>query len=68
MDLMLDDDVWEPFHQMTPRTFAARLLAWGNNADWQRFRKAVRGPKKSVPKRTRFKHTPHVSTARLLAE
>ncbi len=68
MDLMLDEDVWVQFHEMTPRAFARRLLAWGKHADWRRFRKAVRGPKKPVPKRTRFKHTPHVSTARLLAE
>lgn len=68
MDLMLDDQVWEQFHAMTPRAFAKRLVAWAKNADWQRFRKAVRGPKKPVPKRTRFKDKPHVSTARLLAE
>lgn len=68
MDLMLDEDVWEQFHEMAPRAFATRLIEWGKNADWQRFRKSVRGPKKPVPKRTRFKHKPHVSTARLLAE
>jgi Transposase DDE domain len=68
MSLVLDDDVWELFHEMAPRTFAKRLVAWARNTDWQRFRKAVRGPKKPVPKRTRFKGTPHVSTARLLAE
>jgi hypothetical protein len=68
LDLMLDDHVWEQFHAMAPRAFAKRLVAWAKNADWQRFRKAVRGPKKPVPKRTRFKDKPHVSTARLLAE
>ncbi len=68
MDLVLDDDVWKPFHTMAPRTFAKHLVAWAAHSDWQRFRKAVRGPKKPVPKRTRFKNTPHVSTAKLLAE
>lgn len=68
MEVMLDDAVWEQFHAMAPRTFAKHLRNWAKNADWERFRKAVRGPKKPVPKRTRFKNTPHVSTARLLAE
>lgn len=68
MDLVLDDEVWLPFHSMAPRTFAKRLVQWAAHSDWQRFRKAIRGPKKPVPKRTRFKNTPHVSTARLLDE
>jgi hypothetical protein len=67
MAAVFDDDVWEQFRTMAPPTLAKRLIAWAKNADWQRFRKAVRGPKKPVPKRTRFKGTPHVSTARLLA-
>lgn len=67
MDLALDEQVWEQFHEMTPAAFAKRLVAWAENVDWRRFRKAIRGPKKPVPKRTRFKGTPHVSTARLLA-
>lgn len=68
MDIVLDDEVWTAFHAMAPRTFAKRLLGWAAHSDWQRFRKAVRGPKKPVPQRTRFKDKPHVSTARLLAE
>ena len=68
LDLMIDDHVWAQFHSMAPHPFAKRLVAWAKNADWQRFRKAVRGPKKPVPKRTRFKDKPHVSTARLLEE
>jgi hypothetical protein len=68
MDLILDDEVWLPFHSMAPGTFAKRLVQWAAHSDWLRFRKAIRGPKKPVPKRTRFKNTPHVSTARLLDE
>lgn len=68
MDLVLDDEIWEPFHSLTPPAFAKRLVKWAAHSDWPRFRKAIRGPKKPVPKRTRFKNTPHVSTARLLDE
>lgn len=66
MDIVLDDQVWKPFHTMAPRTFAKRLIAWGANVDWRRFRKATRAPKNGTAKRTRFKNKPHVSTARLL--
>ena len=68
MDLVLDDEVWEPFRTMAPQSFAKRLVEWAMHSDWLRFRKAVRGKKKPVPKRTRFRNTPHVSTARLLAK
>lgn len=68
IDIVLDDEVWAPFQTMAPRSLAKRLLAWAAHSDWQRFRKAVRGPKKPTAKRTRFKHKSHVSTARLLAE
>lgn len=68
MDMVLDDDVWHPFQAMPPVAFARRLMGWSAHIDWHRFRKAVRGPKKPTPKRTRFKNRPHVSTARLLAE
>jgi hypothetical protein len=67
MDVMLDDDVWEPFHTMSPGAFAKLLKKWAVHIDWPCFRKSVRGPKKATPKRTRFKDKPHVSTARLLA-
>ncbi len=67
MDVMLDDEAWEPFHTMAPRVFAKRLLRWAAHIDWPRFRKSVRGPKKPTTKRSRFKDKPHVSTARLLA-
>jgi hypothetical protein len=68
MDLVLDAEVWRRFHVMAPDAFAKRLMRWSAHIDWRRFQKAVRGPKKCTPKRTRFKDKPHVSTARLLAE
>lgn len=68
MAVMFEEDYWKQFCTMTHRAFAKQLIAWAKSSDWQRYRKAVRGPKKPVPKRTRFKGTPHVSTARLLAK
>ena len=67
MAVILEDEVWEPFQTMRPAALAERLLTLASHIDWSRFRKAVRGPKKATPQRTRFKNIPHVSTARLLA-
>jgi len=66
MEIILDDEAWRPFHTMPATQFAKRLLALAENIDWRRYRKAVRGPKKPVTPRKRFKNKPHVSTARLL--
>jgi hypothetical protein len=67
MDVILDDDAWQPFHTMPPHGFAKRLVSWASHIDWLCFRKSKRGPKKPRVARTRFKDKPHVSTARLLA-
>jgi hypothetical protein len=67
MAVVLEDETWAPFQTMPPDVLARRLLNWASHLDWRRYRKAVRGPKKPTPKRSRFKNTPHVSTARLLA-
>ena len=67
MDVVVDDEEWSVFPAMSPRTFAHRLVEWAASTDWERFHKAIRGPKRPPPKRERFKNKPHVSTARLLA-
>jgi hypothetical protein len=65
MKVMLDETQWRPFrHEPAPR-FAKLLLRWTQHVDWRNFRKAVRGPKVRR-ERTRFRDTPHVSTAKLL--
>ena len=45
---------------------AALLKAIAARIDLRMIRKHKRGPKKPVPKRTRFKNEPHVSTKKLL--
>jgi IS4 transposase len=68
MAIAIEADLWVPFQTMKPAAFARELLQWGSHVSLSKFKKHPRGPKKPVPKRTRFpKHT-HVSTARLLAE
>ena len=68
MMIVLEPEVWLPFQAMTPAAFAIQLREWASHADLTKYPRARRGPKKPVPKRTRFSNHTHVSTARLLAE
>jgi Transposase DDE domain len=65
MKVMLDDKQWRPFRSEPVTQFATLLLRWAQYVDWRNFRKAIRGPKVRR-ERTRFRNTPHVSTAKLL--
>ena len=68
MMIAIEEPHWESFQTMTPRQLGATLVALAGHVNLAAFRSHPRGPKKPVPKRTRFaKHT-HVSTARLLAD
>lgn len=67
MNVVLDDLQWSRFQTKSAAQLASLLLRWARHVDWAQFRKAVRGPK-VIRKRTQFRDTPHVSTARLLAE
>jgi hypothetical protein len=65
MKVMLDDKQWRSFRDEPASRFAKLLLRWTQHVEWRNFRKAVRGPKVRR-ERTRFRDTPHVSTAKLL--
>lgn len=68
MMVAIGTDHWRrEFGGLTARQMANRLVALARNVKLDRFRKHHRGPKKSRPKRTRFKGKTHVSTARILA-
>ena len=66
LNTLLDPEDWRPFREMTPDAMAAILVALVREIPLITIRKAKRGAKKPVPKRTRFKNKPHVSTKRLL--
>ena len=65
MRVVLDDKQWRPVRDESASRFAKLLLRWAQHVEWRNFRKAVRGPKVRR-ERTRFRDTPHVSTAKLL--
>lgn len=66
MNVAVDEDHWHPFRDEPAPRFAKRLLQWAAHVDWRNFRKAVRSKPKVRRERTRFRNTPHVSTAKLL--
>jgi hypothetical protein len=68
MSVALEDTVWVPFQTMSPAALATELLRFAANTNLRKFKRHPRGPKKPVPKRTRFVDETHVSTARLLAK
>ncbi len=68
MMIAIDDAHWLIFQQMTPNKLARVLRELAANVKLSAFRKHPRGPKKPLPKRKSCKNTPHVSTAKLLAQ
>ena len=68
MMIAIDDDHWLIFQQMTPIKLARVLKELAANVKLSAFRKHSRGPKKPQPKRKSCKNTPHVSTAKILAQ
>src|SRR5262249_37785203 len=58
---------WQVFRDLTPEACGALLKELAGHVRLAAFRRHIRGPKKPVPPRIRFKNKPHVSTARLLA-
>ncbi len=68
MSIALGPAVWEVFQTMSPGAFGRKMVEWASHANLSKYERSKRGPKKPVPKRTRFANKAHVSTARLLAE
>jgi cell division protein FtsL len=59
---------WALFRRMTATQFAAALREIAAHVDTLLYRKSRRGPKKTPPKRGRYKNGGHVSTHKLLTE
>lgn len=57
---------WAEISTMPLNSFVSQLVNAAEHIDINRYRKAVRGPKKTPPKRTGDYRTTHVSTKRLI--
>jgi len=66
VDDLVEEDAWARWRGLTLLAAAALLKETAARIDLRMVRKHARGPKKPVPKRTRYKNEPHVATARLL--
>ena len=56
----------ERLSQRHPADFVAELRRMASGIDMSRYRKSVRGPKKTPPNRTNKRNSVHVSTKRIL--
>ena len=68
MMIAIDNAHWIVFQQMTPLKLSRVLKELAGNVKLSAYQKHPRGPKKPQPKRKSCKNTPHVSTAKILAQ
>ena len=66
MMIAIPETQWDIVREMSLKVFCGFLLELADKIDLEKYRKSKRGPKKSRPKRDKYKGSPHVSTARLL--
>jgi len=60
--------LWSPIAEWSAKAMAVWLRSVVRRAKLERYQKAVRGPKKPKPRRTRFAKKKHIATARLLRD
>lgn len=68
MDIVLHQKAWQPLRTMTPSALARWLTKAAHHADWTKYLKAKRGPKKPVSSILGGRRNPHRSTYKLLQE
>jgi len=59
---------WDIVREMPLKTFCEFLMELADKVELDKYKKSKRGIKKPRPKQDKYKGSPHVSTARLLAE
>jgi hypothetical protein len=68
MQIAIPPRHWRVFATQSDEDFAASLREIARHMQLARYQKHPRGPKKKPPKKTKYKHGGHVSTAKLIAE
>jgi len=68
MMIAIPEEKWIKFQTMSIQELVAVLKMLSKNVKLSKFKKHPRGPKKPRPKRKPCKDSPHVSTARIIAE
>jgi hypothetical protein len=67
MNIAIAESEWLTFQLMPTRALSRFLLNCAEHIELGKYKRHPRGPKKPVPKRTKYVDKMHVSTARLLA-
>lgn len=68
MQIAIPPKHWRVFATQSDEDFAASLREIARRVQLTRYQKHPRGPKKKPPKKTKYQHGGHVSTAKLIAE
>jgi hypothetical protein len=68
MEIVLNQEAWQPLRTMTTLALVRWLTKAARHADWKKYLKAQRGPKKPVTPILGGRRKPHRSTYRLLQE
>ena len=68
MEIAVEESVWSSYESMSACGLAKELVAWAKGVQLSRYPKKKRGPKKPQPRKKSGAGSPHVSTARVLAE
>jgi hypothetical protein len=66
MSIAVPEEMWRPYGELDATALAATLKELAADIPWHRYRKARRGPKKSI--RKSCKRHQHVATAKLLTK
>jgi hypothetical protein len=66
LEVVIPATVWGPLRAMSGAVFAAWLVIVAGRAEWRKYRKTTRGPKKPVTKTPAGRRAAHRSTHRLL--
>lgn len=66
LEVVIPATVWASLRLLSSESFAEWLVSVAGRADWRRYRKTSRGPKKRVEATVASRQSPHRSTQRLL--
>jgi len=68
MEIAVDGSVWSSYESMSARRLAKELLGLAGGVQLSRYPKKKRGPKKPQPRKKSGTGSPHIATARVLAQ
>ncbi|MBA4190428.1 MAG: hypothetical protein C0467_20770 [Planctomycetaceae bacterium] len=68
MEIAVEESVWSNYQSMSARQMAKELLGLAKRVQLTHYPKKKRGPKKPQPRKKSGASSPHIATARILAQ